>query len=1176
MATGMERKQHRSWGLKRGARRFDGSHASVSEPDGEQAASKRRRRSRGRWLVGALVVLVVLLWLVPTIVAKSPILNWIVTSAVADLKGTVRARSASLGWLSAPRLRGIEIRDDQGESVLEIDEIRSDRSLLALLWNYSDLGRIRLERPTLNVVVRKDGSNLEDVLASYLASTEEMPDSMNLGVEIVDGTVSVRDAGTGQAWQIVAFALVLAKPADPAKPIELQTSGILSDPDAPGRFSVKLRMAQSNSSEPTSHAATGSGAPSGDPGLRASHELAVETEGVPLAMFQSLLDRFGLQMRTAGGLSTDFRCQWDGEEAAGKMVVQGTASADDLVLSAPSLQSDQVELARLRATCKLAWQGDRVDVERLVVDSDVANASLTGSFDLPEGDTASLLRRLPAQTFEVSGRVDLARLAEMLPRTLRIREGTQVTSGQLQVAAASRRGPEGMSWEGTIEASDLAAENQGRRLAWRRPVLVSLKAHDGPQGPIVQTLRCDSDFLTLNAAGRPERLTASATFDLDRLAEQLGDFVDLGAVRLAGDGWAQFHWERPDAGDFRTDGELQVRNLTLAIPDRPSWTEESLVVNVSASGRTDFTADTRVDSATVAIQAGDDRLTARLMQPVLDVRDGGVWPVEVRSRGELARWPPRISPWIALGDWSLAGSYELAVQGTGSAEAIRVDHGRLAVAELAIEGPDLHVREPQAELIVAGRWSRGRGRLELDSAALTSPSLSAQAEKVVCAFAEDGPPELLGTVTFRGSLDRLREWTLDPAQPPEWHVLGRFSGKAELRHSGGTTAAQFDATIDDLVATHQSGQQFDESQIRFSGQGTYDAAGRLVRLQQAQLSSGTVGLRAAGEIALEEEQTGLRLGGHLDYDMEKISELLSAYTGTEVRFAGQGSGPITYQGPLAPDGAQATAAVRWTRGQVYGFSVGPGELAASLSGGVLQVQPLDLAVSDGRVRLAPLVRIAPEPAELHVQPGRVVEGVRINRRMCDSFLQYIAPALAGVATAQGRFSIELDACRIPLANPEQGELAGRMIVHSVRVGPGPMIYELAVLLGRAAPANLTRESVIPFRLAGGRVYHSGLELVFPDLTIRTHGSVGLDQSLELMAEMPVPPKWRGKHELLDSALRDQIIRVPIGGTLSKPRLDRKTLEQLSQRFLENAARNVLQDGLNRGLQQLFGPQPGVR
>jgi hypothetical protein len=268
--------------------------------------------------------------------------------------------------------------------------------------------------------------------------------------------------------------------------------------------------------------------------------------------------------------------------------------------------------------------------------------------------------------------------------------------------------------------------------------------------------------------------------------------------------------------------------------------------------------------------------------------------------------------------------------------------------------------------------------------------------------------------------------------------------------------------------------------------------------------------------------------------------------------------------------------VRWTRGQVYGFSLGPGQLAVALANGALQIQPLDLAVSDGRVRLSPLVRIAPEPAELHVEPGRVVENVRINRRMCDSFLQYIAPALAGVATAEGRFSIELGACRIPLDAPEQGELTGRMIVHSVTIGPGPLIYELAVLLGRASPAKLTRESVIPFRLAGGRVYHSGLELVFPDLTIRTNGSVGLDQTLELMAEMPIPPKWRGKHELLDSALRDQVIRVPIRGTLSKPQLDRKTIEQLSQRFLENAARNVLQDGLNRGLQQLFGTPSGVR
>jgi translocation and assembly module TamB len=303
---------------------------------------------------------------------------------------------------------------------------------------------------------------------------------------------------------------------------------------------------------------------------------------------------------------------------------------------------------------------------------------------------------------------------------------------------------------------------------------------------------------------------------------------------------------------------------------------------------------------------------------------------------------------------------------------------------------------------------------------------------------------------------------------------------------------------------------------------------------------------------------------------------VSPYVGTEVRFAGQGSSPISYQGPLALDGAQARAGLSWTRGEAYGFLMGPGQLSARLSGGMLQIEPLDVPVSEGRVRLAAQVRLAPEPMEVFVQPGRVADGVRINPRMCAGFLQYIAPVLAGVATAEGRFSIELDRCRIPLDDPTQSELAGRMIIHSVQVGPGPLVQEMAVLLGRATPAQLTRESVIPFQLAGGRVYHRDLVLAFPDLTVRTSGSVGLDQTVDIMAEMPIPPKWLGSNELVSSALRNQRIRVPIAGTLSRPQIDRKTLDRLSQQFLDNAARNVLQDGLNRGMQQLLGPAPPVR
>jgi hypothetical protein len=134
-----------------------------------------------------------------------------------------------------------------------------------------------------------------------------------------------------------------------------------------------------------------------------------------------------------------------------------------------------------------------------------------------------------------------------------------------------------------------------------------------------------------------------------------------------------------------------------------------------------------------------------------------------------------------------------------------------------------------------------------------------------------------------------------------------------------------------------------------------------------------------------------------------------------------------------------------------------------------------------------------------------------------------------------------------------------------------LVQDLAVLLKGGSAAKLRRESTVSFRMVKGRVYHQGMELEFPDLTIRTYGSVGLvDQSLSLMAEMPVPPKWLGNNPVGD-ALKNQTVQLPIGGTLSRPQLDRVAMEQANRKLLGSAAQNVLQGEVNKGLNRLFGP-----
>jgi hypothetical protein len=117
---------------------------------------------------------------------------------------------------------------------------------------------------------------------------------------------------------------------------------------------------------------------------------------------------------------------------------------------------------------------------------------------------------------------------------------------------------------------------------------------------------------------------------------------------------------------------------------------------------------------------------------------------------------------------------------------------------------------------------------------------------------------------------------------------------------------------------------------------------------------------------------------------------------------------------------------------------------------------------------------------------------------------------------------------------------------------------------------VARESTVPFSVIGGRVYHRNLELVFPGLTIKTEGSVGFDRTLSLVAEMPIPPKWM-KSARVKGALANQTIRLPIGGTLDRPKIDERALREAAGQFVRQAAGRMIQNELENEIQKLLHP-----
>lgn len=1131
------------------------------------AIQRRLRRATPTYWVDPKLLSVIFgacffVWLLPTLVGHTPLITWIAGKIAADVNGRVEVASASLGWFSPVRLYGVRIMDAEGEPVAEVAEACGDRVLTAMLWNTSNVGRFRLVGPKFTVVLHDQGSNLEEVFAKYFAPGERKP--IDVTLEIVEGTVSIADARNQRSWQIDQFALELTKPADRSRPWELKTSGVVSGGPRGGAFEVAMRIQQSD------RLAAGAGTEAGPREAEGAGPdwISVKTEGLSLALFEPFARRFAPGLRMAGRLSAVAEGRWDVRRPDRHATLKTSAVVEDVQLAGPMFGNDQPSLARARLDGAAVWKDGAVQVDRLAVESEIGVLNLSGTLD-PSG------RASIRQGYEFNGRLDLPRLAAIFPDTLRIHKNAKVTSGRVQWGMSGQPGPEGMVWKGRFEVADLKADNGGRPVVWQQPVLITLAARETAQGVVVEKLQCDSSFLKLQASGSPSQLTGTATFDAGKLAEQLRGFSDLGGTQLAGDGWAQLNWKRTADGAFDAGAQVRVNGFQWALPQRPAWTEDALTLTFSATGRTASWIPDRLDTAVAKFESGPDLVEVRLMEPATDLRAGGPWAVEIHSRGQLQRWPGRLAVWLPSKTWTAGGTYELVTGATLASHAIALRQLRFAAENLDFTGPELALREPKVDLTLTGRWDGETRRLELENANATCASLAVEANRFVCAVPPRGPVELSGTLTYQASLDRIRAWTtLDPKSAPAWRMAGKLSGKAEFQQSAGLISGRIEGQIADLDIVHVSGQRYQEREVRFLGQGNYNGVSQQVHIEQMELASGTVRCSASGKVLRFGPQPDLQLAGRIDYDMDRFTQFLRSTVGEGVRLGGRGSSPFSYQGVWGSDDAVASATLGWSWAQLYGFQLGAGELQASLTKGAVEIRPLDVECNEGRLRLAPQFVVAREPKELTLRAGRVVDQVRITPAMCASLLQYIAPLLAGVTSAEGRFSIDLDSFRLPLVrrasqagavatgpvNWNEAEIAGKLIIHSAQIGPGFLIRELAQLFGRATPAYLVRESTIPFQLSKGRVQHRQMDLVFNEMTLRSYGSVGLDQSLSMVIEMPIPPKWQNG-KILGTALKDQVIQLPISGYLRQPRIDRTAFDQIARQFLQNATQNVIKNRL---------------
>lgn len=1203
-----------------------------------------------------------LVWIAPGIVGQLGFHQSLIQSAVGPFDGQIQTGSASLGWLSPVRLRDVVLLDGAGQEVAHIPRIESERSLLGLAFHSSSPGLFRLIEPHLTVKLRPDGSNLEDLLNSFPPKPASSSARPSVALEVVDGRVVLVDQAAGTAWNFDGVLARVDVPANPIAPIELKIDTHVGLESRPADFVAALPTRRSADGEGTG-ALHDPDAASGSltaellwrPGTQpmGNGQLQLHSDTFPLEVAGPVLRRFvEPQMNVAGTLSIKGSYAWSSGDEADReptgVVHQATLDALDVqrldVASPKFLRRDRLRIPQLTGHGRVKLAGQLLETQDLEFDAGFARIAANGETALDELQAVAAARPSAEGSgqYQLRGELDLAQLAQLLPDTLRVREGTEITSGKLSATLTSQPERDGRRWEGKIESTNLTATNFGKRVTWEQPIQVTLAAQQTSTGLVVERLDCVSSFFHAEARGTLDDGQVELRGDLERLAEELDRFIDLGSSQLSGRLRGGLSWRRQADEQIEAKGQLRLEQLQFAFGNVRPWQEELLDVNFGAKASTRGAALDRIESADLKVTAGRDALTVALTEPVSKLSTENPWPIQGRLVGHLENWLPRVQLWLPLPGWTLAGAADVAFAGRVAAAGVECETGKVSVTDLQARGPGWNIVEPQAKLEFAGDWSRELGRVRSPALTFTSSALAFRAENVSIATGEQGA-QLAATVGFRSDLARLSSWTHEPGQPVSWYIGGLAQGQFDLAHAAESTTAKWNAEITKVsyavpvqaVAQPPAGPGrivpaaatgatlktlWSEPKLTIAGQGKYMGPSGTLEIERCDLAADDLQILLRGKLA---ELTGAcvaEVEGELGYDLASLSQHFRQQLGDGVEIQGRDSQPFTLRGPLRnpvvttgdsdpaldprfasassksmtaawpPADLTGEAGVRWESIRVYGLPIGAGDIQGRLAQGAIDFKPLDVPVSEGRLKLAPRLAFEPQGPTLHAEPGVALEDVRISPEMCAYWLKFVLPIAAEATQVDGRLSAQFsDPVSVPLAEPLDGRARGSIEIRSAQIGPGPLSRELinlaqiiqSVVRKQPLPAEGSTAGAkqwvelpaqeIPFHWEQRRVHHQGLQMAVRDVVLITSGSVGLDQTLDLMAEVPVRDEWIAQNRYLQS-LKGQKIQVPITGTLTAPRLDRRALQQITSQTVSGAARGLLEQEVNRGLDKLLKPR----
>lgn len=472
---------------------------------------EKRRRLRRLFLLVLLMFLVLMGVLVslPYLLSTKTGQYWLQQTLQSRLAGDLRFQDLSLSWRRGLQVQSLQWHDPNAGIHIDVASLTANPHLLSLLSGNLSLGTTTVRQPILRIAVPSvpESSPSGKPESPKGPSPEEAPHKLriqDLRLVIEDGSLTLDLRGTTTVIEKLNLDVQLLAQGS----LTAVLRATILDDNQDANLVVRVECPELPEDDFSTE--------------RLAGDLSASIENLSLSTLQPILAGLGQSADLTGVVGAELSAQVQaGRLGTTKLNLRG----EGIDVTWPALGRDRLRSKQLAVTADVESQGDIIAVQA-VVKTDFLESQVDGRCSMKGLDLAAFLD----SSWSADLSLDLAQLATQCRHSLRLREGMDLTGGQIQGALKIGEG----RFQGDLALEGLQGNYEGRRLQLSDDVNLNLVLTRRDQNVQADRFELSAPFASCALQGDLNRISYQQHWDLAAMQRELGSFLDLGPWTYAG------------------------------------------------------------------------------------------------------------------------------------------------------------------------------------------------------------------------------------------------------------------------------------------------------------------------------------------------------------------------------------------------------------------------------------------------------------------------------------------------------------------------------------------------------------------------------------------------------------------------------------------------------------------